>query len=157
MEYIIRELKESEYPLLTDFLYEAIFQRDEKNLLPKTIISDPTLQVYIQNFGSEKDDHCLCAEIDKKVIGAVWVRNINGFGTIDEETPEFAISLYKEYRGHGIGLEMMRQMLVLLKRKGYKKASLAVQKDNYALQMYQNVGFEVIAELMEVTINKEKL
>ena len=149
MEYSIREMYESEYPLLTDFLYEAVYQRDESNLLPKTIINEPALQVYIKNFGTKKDDYCLCAETDKKVIGAVWVRNIKGFGTVDDETPEFAISLYKEYRGHGIGMAMLMRMLELLKTKGYEKASLAVQKDNYALHMYQKAGFEIIAENTE--------
>lgn len=40
----------------------------------------------------------------------------------------------------------MTSMLKLLKDKGYRKTSLAVQKDNYALQMYQNVGFKIIDE-----------
>lgn len=43
----------------------------------------------------------------------------------------------------------MRAMLNLLKNKGYEKASLAVQKDNYAIKMYQSVGFQVIDELEE--------
>lgn len=149
MKYCIREMKEQEYPLLSDFLYEAIFQRDENHLAPRTIINDPALQIYIKDFGTEKDDACLCAEVGGKVVGAVWVRNIAGYGDTGEDTPEFAISLYKEYRGYGIGTEMMRQMLALLKSKGYRKASLAVQKDNDALRMYQKVGFQIIDENVE--------
>lgn len=38
---------------------------------------------------------------------------------------------------------MMQQMLTLLKKKGYKQASLAVQQANYAVKMYQQVGFEI--------------
>lgn len=37
-------------------------------------------------------------------------------------------------------------MLELLREKGYKKASLSVQKENYALRMYQRVGFQIIRE-----------
>lgn len=149
MKYIIREMFVNEHPLLADFLYEAIFQRDERNLLPKTIIQEPSLKIYIENFGSKEDDHCLCAEVNKKIVGAVWVRNISGFGNVGDNTPEFAISLFKKYRGHGIGTELMKQMLKLLKNKGYKKVSLAVQKENYALRMYHNVGFKTIDENME--------
>lgn len=58
--------------------------------------------MYIEDFGSDKDDYCLCAESEKKIIGAVWVRNINGYGSIDENTVEFAISLYTDFRGYGI-------------------------------------------------------
>lgn len=148
MNYLIREMQKHEYTLLNDFLYEAIFQRDE-NLAPRTIIYDPALQVYIKDFGTMKDDYCLCAEIEKKVVGAVWVRNIAGFGRADDDTPEFAISLYQDFRGNGIGTELMKQMLRVLQRKGYKKASLAVQKDNYALRMYQKIGFKIIGENTE--------
>lgn len=149
MNYLIREMQKHEYTLLNDFLYEAIFQRDENHLAPRRIINDPALQVYIKNFGTMKDDYCLCAEVEKKVVGAVWVRNIAGFGRVDDDTPEFAISLYKDFRGNGIGTELMKQMLRVLQRKGYKKASLAVQKDNYALRMYQKIGFKIIGEHAE--------
>lgn len=62
------------------------------------------------------------------------------------ETPSFAISLLKEYRNCGIGTVLMRKMLTELKMQGYKRASLAVQKMNYAVRMYKNVGFEIIDE-----------
>ena len=44
MEYNIREMKAFEYPLLDNFLYEAIFQRNEMNLLPKSVIENPELK-----------------------------------------------------------------------------------------------------------------
>lgn len=146
MDYIIREMKPSEYPLLDDFLYEAIFQRDETNLAPRSIIQNPELQVYIKDFGTQKDDCCFCAEVNHQLVGAVWVRNISGYGSVDAITPEFAISLYKPYRSKGIGTALMKTMLSHLKNAGYPKASLSVQKDNYALKMYLNVGFQIIGE-----------
>lgn len=59
---------------------------------------------------------------------------------------EFAISLYKDYRGYGIGTALMKNMLNELKQRGYEKASLSVQKTNYAVNMYKNVDFEIIDE-----------
>ena len=50
MDYKIRKMKPAEYPLLEDFLYEAIFQKDNAVLLPKTIINDPALQIYVKGF-----------------------------------------------------------------------------------------------------------
>lgn len=147
---IIREIKQTEIPLLADFLYEAIFQRDEQNRLTRDVIKQPEIQVYIEKFGG-KDDYCLVAECDDKIVGAVWTRimagKVRGFGNVDDQTPEFAISLYPEYRNHGIGTTLMTRMLQHLKKKGYRQASLAVQKDNYALRMYQAVGFTVLDEL----------
>ena len=110
---------------------------------PKSIIEQPELQVYIADFG-KSDDWCLVAEVKEKIVGAVWVRIMNDYGHIDDETPSFAISLYEEYRNMGIGTVLMRDMLEFLKNKGYKQTSLSVQKANYAVRMYQKVGFEVI-------------
>lgn len=113
-------------------------------MAPKSIVRKPELQVYIKDFGKETDDYCLCAEVNDKIIGAVWVRNIKGYGSVDDVTPEFAISLYKDYRGQGIGTEMMKHMLNYLKNPGYKQTSLAVQKANYALKIYLAVGFRIV-------------
>lgn len=142
----IREMIPGEYPLLEDFLYEAIFIPEGAEKPPRGIILNADLQVYIKDFGSKKDDYCLVAECDNKIVGACWVRIMDDYGHIDNETPSFAISLLEEYRGQGIGTELMRSMLELLKSKGYKRASLAVQKANYAVKMYKKVGFEVVGE-----------
>ena len=40
----------------------------------------------------------------------------------------------------------MERMLYELKQRGYKKTSLSVQKANYAVQMYLNVGFDIVDE-----------
>ncbi len=40
----------------------------------------------------------------------------------------------------------MQEMIALLKLNGYEKASLSVNKDNYAYRMYQKLGFQVIKE-----------
>ncbi len=149
MDYVIRPIKASEYPVLEDFLYQAVFIPEGVKPPPKKIIDEAALQVYIKDFGIYPDDRCLVAEIDGEIIGAVWTRIMNDYGHIDDETPSFAISLYKNYRNKGIGTEMMKRMLTLLAEAGYKQASLSVQKANYAYRMYLNVGFEVIDENSE--------
>ena len=146
MDYKIRRILEGEDSLLKEFLYEAIFVPDGVPTPPKSIISQPELQVYITGFGKKKDDIGLVAEVEKKPIGAVWVRIMDDYGHIDNDTPSFAISLYKDYRGMGIGTALMKEMLQILKERGYKKASLAVQKANYAVKMYQKIGFVIVDE-----------
>ena len=145
MDYRIREIRENEYYVLSEFLYEAIFIPVGMEKPPKAIIEQPELLVYIADFG-KSDDWCLVAEVKEKIVGAVWVRVMDDYGHIDDETPSFAMSLYEEYRNMGIGTALMRDMLEFLKNKGYKQTSLSVQKANYAARMYQKVGFEVIDE-----------
>ena len=144
MEYSIRKMTVSEYPMLNDFLYEAIFIPDGIEPPPRNIITSPELQIYVDHFGELKDDFALVAEVEKKVVGAVWVRIMNDYGHIDDKTPSLAISLYKEYRGQGIGTDMMKEMLSLLKAHGYKRVSLSVQKTNYAVEMYRKIGFDIV-------------
>ena len=146
MNYNIRKIREDEYPILNDFIYEAIFIPEGVEPPPKSIINQPDLQVYISNFGKEKDDRCFVAEADGKVVGAVWVRDMKDYGHIADGVPSFAISLYKEYRHFGIGTRLMETMLCELKDRGYNRTSLAVQKANYAVRMYKKVGFEIIDE-----------
>lgn len=59
MGYQIRKIRENDYPILADFLYEAIFIPEGIEKPPKSIIEKPELQVYIADFG-------------KKMIG-VWM------------------------------------------------------------------------------------
>ena len=146
MTYSIRKLRPEEYGLLEDFLYNAIFIPEGTPLPPREIVKQPELQIYIKDFGSGRADFALCAETDGKVVGAAWVRIMDDYGHIDDDTPSFAISLYKEYRGQGMGTALMRSMLGELKNAGFTQASLAVQKQNYAVKMYKKVGFETVDE-----------
>ncbi|MBR5255289.1 MAG: GNAT family N-acetyltransferase [Bacteroidales bacterium] len=143
---VFREIRPEEIPVLDDFLYEAIFIPEGVPAPPRSIIAHEDLQVYVRDFGKKADDRCLVAEVDGKIVGAVWTRVVNDYGHIDDRTPSLAISLYKEYRGMGIGTELLRQMLEKLRQDGYERVSLSVQKENYALRMYQRAGFKTVED-----------
>lgn len=161
MNYNIRKINEDEYALLNDFLYEAIFIPEGVQAPPKTIIDLPELQIYVQNFGKDESDICFVAEVGEKVVGAVWVRVMNDYGHIEEGVPSLAISLYKEYRSHGIGTALMKKMIEELRQRGYEKTSLSVQKTNAAVKLYKNVGYEIVGEneeeyIMVCSLKKSK-
>ena len=146
MDYQIRPIRKEETPLLRDFLYNAIFIPEGVTPPPMSIVDDESLQIYIRDFGLLPDDRCLVAELNGKVVGAIWSRIVNDYGHIADDVPSIAISLYKEYRNQGIGTELLKKMLDLLKADGYKSVSLSVQKTNYAMKMYQKAGFQTISE-----------
>lgn len=157
MDYIIREMKKSEYIFLKDFLYEAIFIPQRMEAPPKSIVNIPELNIYISDFGSSIHDISLVSEIDEKLIGAVWVRIINDYGHIDDKIPSLAIGLYEEYRGKGIGTKLMEKIISILIERKYKKVSLSVQKNNYAVKMYRKLGFQVFDENEEEYIMVKNL
>ena len=152
MDYQIRPIRKEETPLLRDFLYNAIFIPEGVTPPPMSIVDDESLQIYIRDFGLLPDDRCLVAELNGKVVGAIWSRIVNDYGHIADDVPSIAISLYKEYRNQGIGTELLKQMLDLLKADGYKSVSLSVQKANYAMRMYQKAGFQTISQDAEEAI-----
>ena len=158
---LIRPILPEEVQALDDFLYEAIFVPQGIDPPPRSIIENDDLQVYVRDFGDSPHDHCLVAESSGKIIGAVWARMMDDYGHIDNQTPSLAISLFKEYRGQGIGTQLLRQMMDLLSQKGYGQVSLSVQKENYALRMYQKAGFDVVADrgeevLMAISLNRKE-
>ena len=94
-----------EHPLLEDFLYEAIFVPEGfEGEVPRSIIyDDAKCLAAFEGFGTLPDDRAVVAVVDGMVVGACWVRTTDEYGHIDDETPSFSISLYKPYRGQGIG------------------------------------------------------
>ena len=145
-QYTVRAIRPDEYALLNDFLYEAVFVPQGTAPPPRDIILRSELQVYTEGFGAGKGDAAFVAEAGGRIVGAVWVRIMNDYGHIDDDTPSFAISLYPEYRGKHIGTALMKEMLKHLQQAGYRQASLSVQKENYAADMYRKLGFQTIDE-----------
>ncbi|NCB43190.1 MAG: N-acetyltransferase [Clostridia bacterium] len=146
MNITIREMKKSEYPLLREFLYEAIYVPAGETAPSKEVLNLPELQIYYADFGDHCHDFALVAEDGGSVIGAVWNRIMHDYGHVDDFTPSLSISLYKEYRNRGIGRMMLNEMLGCLKMSGYEKVSLSVQKINYATNLYLDMGFKIVGE-----------
>ena len=145
----IRSLKSEEIPLLEEFLYQAIFIPQGLEPLPRSILNEPELEMYIKDFGQQPDDWALAVEVAGQLVGAVWVRIMKDYGYYDDRTPSLSISFLPEFRGQGLGQQLMTAMLDLLKAKGYPSVSLSVSKDNPAVGFYQRLGFITVVEREE--------
>jgi RimJ/RimL family protein N-acetyltransferase len=142
---------QDDFPLLEDLLYEAIFQSEGADPLPRNIIKKPEIDVYIRDFWKKQGDFCLFAELNGEIVGGAWLRILNGeikgVGNIDSETPELAIAVFKKYRHLGIGTGLMHNIIDLaFNNNDYKQISLSVNKVNYAVKMYKKFGFEIVRE-----------
>ena len=157
MRYTIREMSPAEYPLLEDFLYEAIYLPEGTAPPPRSILNEESLRVYIREFGSRPGDVCLTAEGGGQAVGAVWARIMDDYGHVDDETPSLAISLYPACRGRGIGTDLLERMLARLRQDGYKQVSLSVQKANRAASLYRRMGFEIFRGTEEEWIMLRRL
>ena len=104
-----RPITNEEYPILKDFLYHAVYLPPGAEPVPYELIYEPEIFVYVKDFG-RKDDCGIVAELDGTIVGAAWTRIIPGYGHIDDQTPELAISVLPDWRGKGIGSKIMEHL-----------------------------------------------
>ncbi len=146
----IREIKNDEIDFLEDMLYMAIFIPEGHDPLPKDIIKDKSLAKYTDLWGKDNYDIALVAESDRQLIGAIWGRLFSeenqGYGFIDTTTPELSMAIHPEFRGKGIGTELMRTIVAAYKKLGVEFLSLSVDKANKASGLYKRLGFEIVEE-----------
>jgi len=108
------------------------------------------LASYYQDWGRD-GDCCFVADLgDNQIIGAAWVRQFTeanpGYGFINESVLSLAISVLPEFRGKGIGTQLLE---VLFQECYPTSISLSVQKTNPAANLYRRFGFEEVRETNE--------
>lgn len=145
----IREMKKTEYGFLSELLYEAIYFPDKDQNLPKSIIFEPHISKYFENFG-RKGDFAFVLTAENDLVGAIWTRLFSAadksYGFVDEDTPELSMAIKEGYRNRGFGNQLMVKIFEKLKASGFKKVSLSVDKRNRAVNLYRRFGFEAISE-----------
>ena len=144
----IRAMRPDEHPLLSDYLYKAIFiPEGYEGEVPRSILrEDPKLVAAVDGFGSRPGDVAFVAERDGRVVGACWTRTTDIYGRIDDRTPAFSISVDEECRGQGTGTRLMQAVIDELRCQGFERCSLSVQKANPALRLYERLGFRIIGD-----------
>ena len=75
----IRTIQSSEFPVLKDFLYNAIYIPEGGKRPLREIIFEPEIYIYIKDFGWP-DDCSVIAEQDGRIVGAGWTRIIPAYG-----------------------------------------------------------------------------
>lgn len=147
----VRVITPSDYICLDEFLYQAIFIPKDTPCPDRSIINDPSINIYIKDFGSQEGDFGIVAEQNGQICGIAWTRIIPAYGHIDNQTPELAISILPKFRGCGIGTKLMGKLFKILRENGYKQTSLSVNKSNPAVNFYTKLGYKVLQ-----TENKEE-
>lgn len=151
----VRIMEQSDYVCLPEFLYQAVFIPEGAEPPSRSVIDIPEIDAYIRDFGTRTGDFGVAAEVNGQVIGAAWTRIISSYGHLDDQTPELAISVFPEFRGYGIGEEMMEELFMTLRAHDYSRISLSVQKENPAVRFYHRLGFEIIEERTDAVGNTD--
>lgn len=144
---IIRPIEEFDQKLLWDMLFEMIyFPEGETKPDKEKLLRQPNIAKYVAGFGWQECDTGFVAESDlREVVGAAWFRlfssNNQGYGYIDDNTPELGIAVIENHRGVGIGTRLLKTLIDKAKADGYPSISLSVDYRNIALRLYKREGF----------------
>lgn len=143
MKTNIRNLEKHDLSFLQDMVYESAFVPDGQQPFPRTILDEPSVSKFFNNWGEQGSDIGLIAEKYTKPIGAIWLRlfDENQTSIGDKETPEIGMAILKEFRGHGIGNALMRKLETQAKNYGYQKLGLSVDPRNPARRLYEKSGY----------------
>lgn len=107
--------------------------------LEKLIFTDPwSEKVYRETFTIPGVEYVVVCDDDTgEIVGAAGVRNIVGTGEITN------VMLLPEYRGRGIGKQMLTQLLERGRKLGANDFTLEVRESNtVAITLYESLGFE---------------
>lgn len=139
-----RRLTPADEAFLWDMLYLAIHVPEGTPLPPREIIHSPDLARYVDSWG-RPDDVGFMALDGEEPAGAVWLRLLTGenkgYGYVDDNTPELSIAVKPEYRGKGIGHQLMGRMLDFA-LPVFRGVCLSVSRDNPAVRLYEECGFK---------------
>ena len=105
---------------------------------------DSNLSTYWYNYG-EPEDTGYVAMWNGETIGAAWARIVGsrspGHGHLTSHIPELTIAVAPDWRGQGVGTQLLSTLLKGLAEAGFSAVSLSVQKGNRAIHLYERFGF----------------
>lgn len=132
-------------------LYEAVFWRATVNKPTfEEGLAYPEISKALADWGERDGDTAVVATINSIPVGASWYRfwTDDNFiiGYIDEATPILVIGVHCDYRHQGIGKQMIEWLTDHASKHAVQEISLSVSKDNYAINLYKQQGFQEYAD-----------
>ena len=114
------------------------------------VLADPALAHYVANWPQPGDFGVIAEDCEGRQLGAAWCRSVSsdhpGYGFVSPEVPELSIGVIKEARGRGTGRRLIEELIEAARKRGFHRLSLSVESDNFAMRLYADVGFSVVAE-----------
>jgi GNAT superfamily N-acetyltransferase len=126
---------------LWEMLYQSIHVADGEPPPPRSILDDPSIAHYLNDFGGQDGDDAVIAYDSLTPVGAAFCRRFTShdpsYGFVSADVPEFGMAVVAHQRGKGVGRALLMHLL-----DRYPIMSLSVDYDNVsARHLYQSLGF----------------
>jgi ribosomal protein S18 acetylase RimI-like enzyme len=143
MDYQVRALTAEDELIIWEMLRYAAQQPSIESVREL-----PSLTRYAANWG-RAGDLGYVATLNETSLGAAWLRlwsgKERGFGYVSHEIPELGLAVQPDYRGQGIGTQLLVRVLQMTRNK-FPAISLSVRFDNPAIRLYERSGFVKVAD-----------
>lgn len=138
-ELIIRKIQPKDNPHIAKIIRTALEEYDEAK--PGTVYTDPTTDELYETFSAAPKSGYFIAEINGEIIGGCGIyptKNLpEGYAELVK------IYLKNEYRGKGIGKQLMDKSREFAKEQGYTHLYLeSFPSLKEAIILYEKTGFE---------------
>jgi len=145
MKPILYFLRSSEQKIANDILHFA-YRLDDTDKRLKDL---PKLNIYSDNYGLTNRDLGLYALSNHKIAGALWLRLLKkddkANAYVDNKTAILTIGVKPEFRGEGIGTEMLKQ-LFLEAGTVFEQISISILNDEKTVNYFKKFGFEELKD-----------
>ena len=139
---LYRKIQTKDNSEIAKIIRTALEEYDEAK--PGTVYTDPTTDALFELFSTPKSGYFI-AELNGEILGGCGI-----FPTLnlpDGYAELVKIYLKKEFRGMGIGRELMNRSIDFAKETGYTHLYLeSFPSLKEAIQLYQKMDFKMISE-----------
>jgi ribosomal protein S18 acetylase RimI-like enzyme len=143
----IRLADQDDGPFLWSMLAIAFnWRAGEAILSTEQIMSRPDTNRYVAGWPRDGDVGFIAEEDEP--VGAAWWRFFTeadrGYGFVDPATPEVSLGVTDAGRGRGVGTRLLRRLIAEAKSRSLPALSLSVEPDNFAADLYRQLGFVTV-------------
>lgn len=151
MVITVRRAEAADVDFLAAMLADAAFWRpDGPSGSVAEVLAQPNLAHYVVAWPRPGDLGVVALD-GRRRVGAAWVRLLPesdpGYGFVDAATPELSMGVVRGWRGRGIGSRLLGEPIAAAREQELSSLSLSVERDNYARDLYERVGFRQVAEV----------
>ena len=150
LPHSIRAIEPSDHAILWDILYEALWDPPTGPRRPRSVLSNPYIAAYVENWGAKKEDlGFLAVVVDGWIAGGILSRlmvpPMQGGAFFDPQTPQLGIAVFPAFQNQGVGASLFRHYLAAAAAR-FPRVSLGVHPQNHvAIHLYKSFGFRQFA------------
>jgi len=142
----IRAIEAADQAVLWDLLYEALWDPPTGPRRPKSVLSNPHIAAYVQDWGSNGTDLGFLAishegSVAGGILSRLLVPPLQGGAFYDANTPQLGIAVFPAFQRQGLGTTLFTKYLAAASIR-FPRVSLGVHPENHAaIRLYRRFGF----------------